>query len=355
MKGIGLVFSGGGGKGAYEIGVWKYLHENGLDNYVKSISGTSVGALNAALFVGSNIEKAEDMWVNIAPSKIFSPKKYSAKDIENWLIENDLDISNLTTKIMSKTAAASIWPVKTISELLLLKFNNDHFFTREGLSEMIEESINYNALQSSDIPCFSTCVKLPLFRIERFKLNDYLPDEILTILLASSAMPLIFPKEEFKGKKYYDGGLPLGGDNTPIRPVYDTDVENIIVVHLNRETLIDKSEFPNSNIIEIVPSVDLGNVIKGTLDFTPEGAKRRIEIGYNDAKKVFQPMIEMLFMYFENQKNLADLKKAMAQFDKERRELLQREAELKNKMANDGFDDLHSKIIRRNKNDRIIK
>ena len=31
MDGIGLVFSGGGGKGAYQIGVWKYLREQGLD------------------------------------------------------------------------------------------------------------------------------------------------------------------------------------------------------------------------------------------------------------------------------------------------------------------------------------
>lgn len=31
MKGIGLVFAGGGGKGSYEIGVWKYLHEIGID------------------------------------------------------------------------------------------------------------------------------------------------------------------------------------------------------------------------------------------------------------------------------------------------------------------------------------
>ena len=27
---FGIAFSGGGGKGAYEIGVWKYLHEEGL-------------------------------------------------------------------------------------------------------------------------------------------------------------------------------------------------------------------------------------------------------------------------------------------------------------------------------------
>jgi NTE family protein len=51
MKGkIGLVFSGGGGKGAYEIGVWKAFKEYGIDKYVCAVSGTSVGALNAALF-----------------------------------------------------------------------------------------------------------------------------------------------------------------------------------------------------------------------------------------------------------------------------------------------------------------
>ena len=48
MKGIGLVFAAGGGKGSYEIGVWKYLHEIGLDQYVRAVSGTSVEALNAS-------------------------------------------------------------------------------------------------------------------------------------------------------------------------------------------------------------------------------------------------------------------------------------------------------------------
>ena len=52
MNKLGLVFSGGGGKGGYQIGVWKYLHEIGLDQYVTAVSGTSVGALNAMLFIG---------------------------------------------------------------------------------------------------------------------------------------------------------------------------------------------------------------------------------------------------------------------------------------------------------------
>lgn len=39
-----------GGKGAYQIGVWKALRELNIENQIVAIAGTSVGALNAALF-----------------------------------------------------------------------------------------------------------------------------------------------------------------------------------------------------------------------------------------------------------------------------------------------------------------
>ncbi|MDE5556915.1 MAG: patatin-like phospholipase family protein, partial [Ruminococcus sp.] len=46
---IGLVLSGGGAKGAYEIGVYKALSAMGAEPYIDTIAGTSVGALNAVL------------------------------------------------------------------------------------------------------------------------------------------------------------------------------------------------------------------------------------------------------------------------------------------------------------------
>lgn len=46
---IGLVLSGGG-KGAYEVGVWRAMEQLGLAKDIAAVSGTSVGALNAALF-----------------------------------------------------------------------------------------------------------------------------------------------------------------------------------------------------------------------------------------------------------------------------------------------------------------
>ena len=66
MKKIGLVLAGGGGRGAYQIGVWKALRETGLENYITSVSGTSVGALNAGLFVQKDLEVAQNVWESIS-------------------------------------------------------------------------------------------------------------------------------------------------------------------------------------------------------------------------------------------------------------------------------------------------
>ena len=55
-KKIGLAFGGGGGKGSYQIGVWKALIKHGLDKHVEVISGTSIGSLNLTLFALNEYE-----------------------------------------------------------------------------------------------------------------------------------------------------------------------------------------------------------------------------------------------------------------------------------------------------------
>ena len=58
---FGLVLSGGGAKGAYEVGVWKALDDYGITDEIKVISGSSVGALNAALFTCTDSKTAEKL------------------------------------------------------------------------------------------------------------------------------------------------------------------------------------------------------------------------------------------------------------------------------------------------------
>jgi len=63
-----LVMQGGGSLGAFECGVYKILSNRGIKFDI--ISGTSIGAINTAIIVGSkNDEPArdlEDFWLDVA-------------------------------------------------------------------------------------------------------------------------------------------------------------------------------------------------------------------------------------------------------------------------------------------------
>ena len=350
MKGIGLVFAGGGGKGSYEIGVWKYLHEVGLDQYVRAVSGTSVGALNAALFVGSNYDIAEDLWKRISNDKILSPKKISIDDIMEYISVIALNFSGPIGQVLNKSglnlkSGASVG-INFLSPYILRWVTSDYFFSRDGLVDLIKEGIIFSQLQNNHIPCFVTCVKCSSLSVERFDLRNYSNQKIVNLLLATSAIPIVFPNEEFEGNKYCDGGVPFIGDNVPIQPIYDMGIEHIIVIYLDQDTIIDREKYINSKIIEIMPSVDLGNALNGVLDFTPDGAKKRIIQGYDDAKRILQPMINMLIMGTVNKAILRKAQENMQKFEQKKEALKKVEQQIKSEMDNDGFDLLYIDLMK---------
>ena len=55
-----LVLSGGGGRGAYQVGVLKALTELGIDFDVAF--GTSVGGINAAFYAQGKLKRLEEIW-----------------------------------------------------------------------------------------------------------------------------------------------------------------------------------------------------------------------------------------------------------------------------------------------------
>ncbi|MEG0553895.1 MAG: patatin-like phospholipase family protein, partial [Carnobacterium sp.] len=68
-KKIGLVLSGGGARGAYQIGVWKALIMMGIKPDI--VTATSVGTVNAAMIIQDDWSAAYDLWQDIETSKVF--------------------------------------------------------------------------------------------------------------------------------------------------------------------------------------------------------------------------------------------------------------------------------------------
>lgn len=313
-KGIGLVLAGGGGKGAYHIGVWKALKEFGVDNNIISVSGTSVGALNAVLFAQGDYNIAENVWRNISTDSILTVdlKKIILGLLGMGVIKGELLMLNLVFR----------------------EIYGSGVFSRKGLIKIIDENINLNYISKCNLNIFATAYNLSSFNTEYLKINSRSDEDIKKMLLASSALPIIFDKEEINDQYYIDGGIK---DNVPIKPLYESGIRNFIIVHLGRDSLANRKEFKDANIIEIVPTKSQGDLFTGTLDFSKESAKRRIEQGYNDTIKVLEPIYKMGIVQFKIGMTLQKFKRDELNFINQRKEILDERENFKeelNKLLN---------------------
>ena len=68
-----LILSGGGARGAFQVGVWKYLRE--INWTPDLICGTSIGAINAAAIgSGMSVERLANLWRTHNRSEIYRIK-----------------------------------------------------------------------------------------------------------------------------------------------------------------------------------------------------------------------------------------------------------------------------------------
>lgn len=244
----GLVLAGGGGKGAYQIGAFRALREKGVDDYITAVSGVSVGALNLVLFAYNDQKMAEDVWKNI------SPKQF---------LEVDPELIDFKEGLMS----------------------------RDGLTEILDNYIDMEIIRKNERRLYVTLTevdaqgKAQSGLAKYFSLNYQGDKRIRDLLLASSALPIIYEPVEIDGKLYKDGGLK---DNLPIAPLYADGLRHFIVVGLSPDTKIDYDRFPGAEFVFIKPGKNIGGFWDGTLDFTSDGARTRMEIGYKDALRALE-------------------------------------------------------------------
>lgn len=283
MQKIGLVLSGGGGKGPYEIGVWRALAELGLDKDIYAVSGTSVGALNAALFAQGDLKIAEASWLSMSPSDILS-----------------LDLRTLLAHLAKAGIKPNMAVLSIVSSLAL-----NGVFKRDGLARIIREYLSIPKLQARQMPCYACATELPLFEAKYFNLTTEGSGNITDILLASSAIPIVFPMQKVGSKYYLDGFIK---DNTPIQPLVDEGCEIIITVMLSRDDLIPTEKYRSTKIIPIYPQECPG----GALSFVD--VPKKLQAGYDDAMAVLAPVFELVEINYQYSVELQKYKNQHQQF-----------------------------------------
>lgn len=244
-KNWGLVLNGGGGKGAYQIGVFKALRENKMSDKIIAVAGTSAGGLNACLWQFDDAT-CEAAWNSISME--------SLADIELNMIDG-----------------------------------YEGLVSREGLLQLMDDYVDMNVVSNAKIPTYVTLAEYNVngegTPVAKYvPLNGKTPEEIKQLLLITTCMPFIYEPIDMNGLKYRDGGL---ADNMPIKPLYELGIRNIIVVCTGTGEP-DLSAFPDAEFMVIKPSRNIGELFSGTLDFNPKGVKVREKLGYMDASRTLK-------------------------------------------------------------------
>jgi NTE family protein len=215
---VDLALQGGGSHGAFSWGVLDRLLEEPWLR-IDGISGTSAGAMNAAVLVhghqrgGTAGARAalETFWRRVSEAARFSP--FQRGPIDMLLGRWTLDSSPIyvAMDLMSRLVSPYDLNPKGINPL------------REILAELVD----FEVLAQSPINLFVTATNVRTGRGKVFKNAVITPD----VLLASACLPTMFQAIEIDGEPYWDGGY--SGNPTLSTLVRECKSQDTILIPIN--------------------------------------------------------------------------------------------------------------------------
>ncbi|KXS50513.1 patatin-like phospholipase family protein [Halanaerobium congolense] len=253
----GLVLEGGGAKGAYHIGALKALEELNIE--IEAVAGTSIGAMNGAMFVQNKLDLAYDYWYNISTSKVL--------DIEDQYLSELLNLSINQNNIS--------YFIKKAKEVLQNRGLDNSF-----LKEILENNIDEESLRNSEIDFAIVTLSLSDLKPLELFIDDIPKGKVIDYIMASSYLPA-FKMQRIDGKILIDGGFY---ENLPLNTLLNKGYKKIIAIRTYGLGEIEKRVDDNKEIIFINPSQELGRM----LNFDQKNARKNIKMGYFDTMRYFK-------------------------------------------------------------------
>jgi NTE family protein len=215
---VDFALQGGGSHGAFTWGVLdRMLQEPWLS--IEAISGTSAGAMNAAVLVdgfaqgGAEAARAalEAFWRRVSDAARMSPLKRGPMDVllDRWTLDNSP--AYLAMDMMTRLFSPYDVP----------------FAPPNPLAAILAESIDFDRLASAPIKLFITATNVRTGRGHVFRNATLSVDA----LLASACLPMMFQAVEIDGEAYWDGGYSGNPTLTPL--VQECVSDDTILVGIN--------------------------------------------------------------------------------------------------------------------------
>ncbi len=256
----GLILTGGGARAAYQVGVLKAFAErlgNTDSNPFPVITGTSAGSINAALLAANaqsfktGVNNLVGLWENLTVDRIFR------------------------TDVMTMLGTSFRW-----FRWLLLGRRPDHaprsMLDSSPLQRLLEKNVNFSKIQEA-IDCgalhalgitasgYTSARSVTFFQgrhglvsWSRTRRDGRMANVELEHIMASAAIPLIFPAERIGPEYFGDGSMRQAA---PLSPAIHLGADRLLVIGVRNE---DPNILPPDTIDPGHPS--FGQIIGYVLD-----------------------------------------------------------------------------------------
>jgi NTE family protein len=181
-----FVLSGGGNLGAGQVGTVLALLERGIEPDL--LVGTSAGALNAAYLAGDpglgGAQRLAAIWTSVRTRDVFR------LGLKPWH--------------------------------LLSHLRGEALYHNEDLRRLLERSLRYRSIEDARL-----ALRIVATDFETGSAAAFHSGPVVDAVLASAALPGLFPPVEIEGRLYVDGGI---ADNVPIAPAVGAGAKEIYVI-----------------------------------------------------------------------------------------------------------------------------
>jgi NTE family protein len=245
---LALAVSGGGARGAYQVGFLQWLAEHYPDLEIPILTGVSAGAINTAYLAnhqGTFREKVEGLaavWETLTLDRVFRVDAGSiAGHVARWSMRL---LMGTASHVMETRSLVDASPLQALLEQVLKPVSGALAGIHENLLERRLRAVaittsNYSTGQS--VTWVQGINLVPWTRAHRKAIPCTL---CLDHILASASLPLFFPAVNIGGCWYGDGGIRM---TAPLSPAVHLGADRILAISTKYLPSGEEADCPNIN------------------------------------------------------------------------------------------------------------
>jgi NTE family protein len=240
---LGLVLTGGGARGAYQVGVLKWIARHYPDIHVPILTGVSAGAVNTAALAAAPgtfaqaVSALEELWRGLTVEDIFRADGLSlARSSLGWALRL---VSGGNRGAPRVRGFLDTEPLRELLQEVLAPVDGeitgiDYNIAKAKLKAVAIIATSYTTGQTV-VFLKGTDIK-PWRRPQR---KTVMAPITVETIMASAALPIFFPAVQIGAEWYGDGGIRLAA---PLSPALHLGADRILAISTRHERTAAESD-----------------------------------------------------------------------------------------------------------------